>query len=271
MYNIKRNQRVFHHNLLMENKLTRERIKSNVFTLLLVGILGFSLTGCVAERMRNKIESWHQLRATGEVSLDKKDYASAQKSFNDALKIAEGLNSQPVRQAISLVDLSRVCMPTDNVPLAGALTEQALSLANKRSQIPRKQSDELESELAQCLYNSAGVLAKARQYDQAAIAYREARAMFVDLYQRSPVNASNLIIGFYLAQTIDNLGISYKELGQLKEARQAYLTVKDGSIVNGIPYFLKAKLVSDFCQIPDTSRDDKQKYAVILGCKLPQT
>lgn len=237
----------------------------------LVFLFSLPLSACISDPGRHKIEHWHQLRATGEVSLDKQDYVSAEKSFRDALKIAEELDSQPVRKAISLSDLSRVCVAANNEPLADSLSSLALTLANQRSHVPRKQSDDLESELAQCLYNVAGVLAKSRKYDQAAIAYSEAKAMFIDLYQRSPVDASNLIIGFYLAQTIDNLGTSYKELGQLKAARQAYMTVQEGTIINGIPYFLKVKLLKDFCQIPDTSRDDKQKFAVMLGCKSPQT
>jgi tetratricopeptide (TPR) repeat protein len=251
--------------------LIKKQNCSSIFFFSFAVGLSLFLNACVLEPARHKIQHWHQLRATGQVSLDKQDYLAAEKSFKEALKIAEEFRNQPVRQAISLADLSRVCMATDNVDLSLAVNAQALTLANKRSQAPKKQSDQLESELAQCLYNTAGVLAKAKKYDQAAIAYSEAKAIFIDLYQRSPVNASNLIIGFYLAQTIDNLGISYKELGQLKAARQAYLTVKEGEIVQGIPYFLKVKLVKDFCQIPDTPRDDKQNYAATLGCTLPQS
>ena len=248
----------------------RQNINSIFLSIFVIG-LSFYLTGCALDQSRHQIEIWHQLRATGKVSLDKQDYTGAEKSFKEALQIANYMRFQPVRQAVSLADLSRVCLATGDANLASNISAQSLALANKRFQAPKKQTDELESALAQCLYNTAAVLAKSKRYDQAAIAYREARTIFVDLYRRSPVNASDLLIGFYLAQTIDNLGISYKELGQLKEARQAYLSVKDGNIVQGIPYFLKVKLVNDYCQIPDTSHEDKQKYAGILGCTPPQT
>jgi tetratricopeptide (TPR) repeat protein len=251
--------------------LIKKQNTSNILLFVLVAVVGFYLNACTFEQTHHKVERWHQLRATGQVSLDKHDYQAAEKSFKEALKIAQQLRSQPIRQAVSLEDLSRVCLATGNVDLASAVSAQALALANKRSLAPKKQTDELESALAQCLYNSAAVLAKAKKYDQSAIAYREARAIFIDLYKRSPVNASNLIIGCYLAQTIDNLGISYKELGQLKEARQAYLSAKEDSIVQGLPFFLKVKLVKDYCQIPDTPREDKQQYAAKLGCTLPQT
>ena len=247
------------------------KVKYNNFIALIVVIVSFCLNACSLESSRQKIDSWHQLRATGKASLDKQDYAGAEKSFKDALSIAQQLNFQPVRQAVSLADLSRVCLATDNIALASNISAQALGLANKRSQIPKKQSDQFESELAQCLYNTAAVLAKAKKYDEAAIAYGEAKAIFIDLYKRSAVNASNLIIGFYLAQTIDNLGISYKELGQLKRARQAYWTAGEDGVAQAVPYFLKEKLVKDYCAIPDTDKLDKQKYAAALGCTLPQT
>jgi tetratricopeptide (TPR) repeat protein len=246
-------------------------VKQNAFIFILLCLCIFYLNACGGEQGHEKIERWHQLRATGKISFDKNDYPAAEKSFKEALKIAQEFRFQPVRQAVSLADLSRLCLATDNVELSANISAQALSLANKRSQAPKKQSDELESELAQCLFNTATVLAKAKKFDQAAIAFGEARAIFVDLYRRSPVNASNLIIGFYLAQTIDNLGISYKELGQLKAARQAYWTAGEDGVAQGVPYFLKVKLVKDYCLIPDTDREDKRKYASTLGCPLPQT
>jgi len=251
--------------------LLNRQNKSSIFLLSLILGLSFYLCACTSEQSRQQIEGWHQLRATGKVSLDKQDYSGAEKSFKAALKIADDMGFQPIREAVSLADLSRVCLATDNVSLAATVSARALTLAHKRFQARKKQTDELQSALAQCLYNTAAVLAKAKRYDQSAISYREARNMFVDLYARSPVNTSDLLVGFYLAQTIDNLGISYKELGQLKEARQAYLSVEDNRIVEGIPYFLKVKLVNDYCQIPDTSKEDKQKYAAILGCMPPQT
>ncbi len=243
----------------------------NNFLFVLIAVLSLYLNACTFEQTREKIESWDQLRATGKVAFDKQDYTAAEKSFKEALKVAESMRFQIKRQAVSLEDLSRVCLATADINLADTVSAQALSLASKRSQVPKKQADLLESSLAQCLNNTAAVLAGAKKYDQAAIAYQEARAIFVDLYKRQPVNASDLIIGFYLAQTIDNLGISYKELGQLKKARQAYLSVKEDDIMHGLPSFLKVKLVEDYCHIPDTPMEDKQKYAALLGCTLPKT
>lgn len=241
---------------------------SKIFPFLFLALLNLCASGCTLESGHQKIESWHQLRAAGDVALAKHDYQTAEKSFRAALKIAETLPSQPVRQAVSLEDLSRVCLALDDKDLAATIEAQALALASKRSLAPKRQSDVLESSLAQSLNNCAAVLVKAKKYDQAAIANREARALFVDLYKRSPIMVSNLIIGSCLGQTIDNLGISYKELGQLKEARQAYLSVAEEGIVKGLPLSTKQKLLEDYCQIPDTPQKDKVKYAAILGCML---
>src|SRR5271170_7073716 len=102
---------------------------------------------------RHKIENWRKLRATGEVALVKHDYAAAQKAFEEALKVVEPIDHEPVRLAISLEELSKVCLETNDIPLATSIFVQALTLANKRSRTPSKQLNVLESELGQCLVN----------------------------------------------------------------------------------------------------------------------
>ncbi len=227
------------------------------------------LQGCTAYGDRQKIDNWHRLLATGEAALAKHDNAAAEKSFEEAVKISAPFTKEPVRLAISLEDLSKVCLATSDVRQAATICDQALALANKRTQTPARQLDVLESSLGQCLNNVAQVFAKAKKYDQSAIAFREARAIFLDLYKRTPPTLSNYIIGSYVAWTVDGLGTSYKELGQLKEARQAYLSVQDYNIIKGLSMELRGKLVAGYCQIPDTNSADKQKFADLLGCPLP--
>lgn len=198
----------------------------------------------------------------------KHDYAAAQKSFQEALDIAEPIHNQPVRLAVSLEEMSRLCLETNDIQLANNIYNQALALASKRAQAPHRQLEVLESELGECFINIGRVFTAAKKYDQAAIAYREARALFIDVYKNSPPLLNNYIAASYLAWAMDGLGTSYKELGQLKEARQAYFSVGDYNIVKGLASELKQKLLTDFCQIPDTTKEDKEKYAIILGCSL---
>ncbi len=242
----------------------------NLLIFFLLSSLTFNLYGCSAIRYKQQIETWHELRAKGDAAMGKRDFATAEKSFLEALKIAEPIHSQPIREAVSLHDLSKVCLATSDVDQAVSISAQALALANQRTKAPAKQVDAIESSLAQCLSNVGQVLAQAKKYDQAAISYREARAMFVDLYQRSKMMiSSNYIIGSHLAQVVDGLGTSYRELGQLKEARQAYLSITENGIARGLPSMLRDKLADHFCQIPDTSTSEMKNYAAKLGCIVP--
>lgn len=167
---------------------------------LLLSSLTISLCGCSLFRFRQEIETWHELRAKGDVAMSKTDYATAEKSYLEALKIAQPMHSQPVRQAVSLHDLSKVYLKTSDTNQAAIISAQALALANERTKAPAKQLEAIEISLAQCLDNVARVLAKAKKYDQAAISYREARTMFVDLHKRSRLSVSgDYVIGCHLA------------------------------------------------------------------------
>lgn len=230
--------------------------------------LAIALQSCTIDFNHHKIENWHKLRAIGEGAMVKHDYATAQKSFQEALNLVEPIHNEPVRLAVSLEELSRVCLETNDVEMATAIYKQALSLANKRSQTPAKQLDVLESELGECLINIGRVLTKDKKYDKAAIAFREARALFIDVYKNSPPMLANFIAASYLAWSIDGLGSSYKELGQLKEARQAYFSVANYNVIKGLSEEFKQKLLADFCAIPETTQEDKEKYASMLGCSL---
>ena len=224
----------------------------------------FLLPGCNYIARKHTIENWHQLRAAGDVAYYKHDYAAAQKCFDDALKIAQSMPDQPVRLAVVLEDLSKVCLAANDVGQALIIFDQALALANKRSQAPKKQIERIEESLGPCLNNLGQVFAKAKKYEQAAIAFREARALFLDLYKLASPILVNFIIGSYLAWTIDGLGTSYKEMGQLKEARQAYFSVKDYNIIKGLSLELRQKLVNDFSKIPDTPKDEQNQYYLFL-------
>lgn len=217
---------------------------------------------------RHKIENWYKLRATGEAACAKHDYVTARKSFEEALKIAAPIKNEPARLAITLEELSKVCLATNDLPLATSIFDQALALANKRSQTSSKQLDVIESELGQCLINVAKVFAKEKKYAQAAVAFREARALLAGVYKKSSPALPNFITATYLALSIDGLGTSYKEMGQLKEARQAYFSVKDYNLIDGLSIEVKDKLVEDFCTIPDTSQEEKEKYAATLGTSI---
>jgi tetratricopeptide (TPR) repeat protein len=214
---------------------------------------------------RHKIENWHKLRATGEVALVKRDYVGAQKSFEEALKIVEPIHKEPVRLAVSLEELSKVCLATNDTQLATSICIQALALANKRAQTPARQLNVLESELGQCLLNTAQVFSTAKKYDQAAISFKEARTLFAEVYKNSPPISLNFSASSNVALSIDGLGTSYKELGQLKFARQAYFSLGDYNVIKGLPEEYKHKLLTDFNSIPDTSKEDKEKYAKMLG------
>jgi len=229
-----------------------------------------SLHSCSYIFQAQAIESWHQLRAAGDVAFYKHDYATAQKSFQEASKIAQSIHDQPVRLAVALEDLSKVCLATNDIEQATEICNQALELANKRSQAPKKQLEQIEESLGVCLNNVGQVFAKSKKYDQAAIAYRQARVLFVESYKRTSLAVSNFIIGSYIAWTIDGLGTSYQELGQLKQARQAYLSVRHYNIISGLSMELKEKLLADFAQIPDTGKEEKDKFASLLGCSLAQ-
>jgi tetratricopeptide (TPR) repeat protein len=237
-------------------------------TTFILGFLILSFQACTFDINHHKIENWHKIRATGEAAMVKHDYVAAQKSFEEALKIVEPIHNEPVRLAVSLEELSRVCLETNDMQLTTNICNQAMSLANKRSQTPHKQLDVLENELGECLINIGRVYSKAKKYDQAAIAFREARALMVDVYKNSPPMLANFIAASYLAWSVDGLGTSYKELGQLKEARQAYFSVADYNVIKGLSQEYKQKLLTDFCLIPDTSKEDKEKYASTLGCSL---
>jgi len=217
---------------------------------------------------RHKIENWHKLRATGEVALVKHDYAAAQKAYEEALKIVEPIHHQPVRLAVSLEELSKVCLETHDIQLATSICNQALTLANKRSQTPVNQLNVLGSELGQCLMNVGNVFAKTKKYDQAAIAFGEARALFAEVYKNSPPISLNFSAASQLALSVDGLGTSFKELGQFKGARQAYFSVGDYNVIKGLSEEFKRQLLANFCSIPDTSKEDKDKYAKMLGLYL---
>lgn len=225
-----------------------------------------TLQSCVYNFDRHKIENWHKLRATGEAALVKHDYENARKCFEQAVEIAEPLKNEPVRLAISLEELSKVCLETKNKDLAVEIYNKALALANKRSQTPQRQLDILENELGECLINIGQVFVADKNYSQAAICFREARALFASVFKdRAPI-LTNYIMTSYLAWAVDGLGTSYKELGQIKEAKQAYFSLQEYNIINGLPEEIKRRLLSDFCTIPETSEKEKQKYADILGC-----
>jgi len=228
-------------------------------------IFALFLQSCTIDFNSHKIENWRKLRATGEAALAKHDYATAQKKFEEALKIVEPINHEPVRLAVSLEELSKVCLETNDIALATRIFVQALTLANKRSQTPAKQLNVLESELGECLTNVGFIFAKAKKYDQAAIAFREARVLFAEVYKNSLPIALNFSAASYLALSIDGLGTSYKELGHFKEAKQAYFSLGDYNASKGLSQEFKRKLLANFCLIPDTSKEDKDKYVQMLG------
>ncbi len=246
------------------------RLKYSINKLVLFSflILTLSLQSCTIDFNRRKIENWHKLRATAEVALVKHDYVGAQKAFEEALKIVEPIQNEPVRLAISLEELSKVCAQTSDAQLATRIFVQALMLANKRSHTPTKQLNVLESELGHCLINVGGVFSRVKAHDQAAIAYRQARVLFADVYKNSPPFSLNFSASTYLALSIDGLGTSYKERGMLKEARKAYFSLGDYNATKGLSDEFKHKLLANFRSIPDTSKEDQNKYAKMLGLYL---
>jgi tetratricopeptide (TPR) repeat protein len=236
---------------------------------LLAGALVFlAISGCSLFDS-DKARSWHAFRSSGQLALSKDDYAVAQTSFQSALKEVESLPHETLRQAISLKDLSAVCLHIQDNKLAQRITDKALALAGTSAS--DSNSLFVLDEVGQSLNNLGEYYFKqVKDFDKAALLYGKAEAIFENLVRRHPANPPDCFAGYHLGKSISGLGQAYAGLQKGKEAMKTYGKAADPELLPAIPEVTRRLLTANYAELAQVTGPDKVAYATTLGISISE-
>jgi tetratricopeptide (TPR) repeat protein len=211
----------------------------------------------------DKARSWHAFRSTGEAAALKEDWAGAKTSFQSALKEVESLPNETMRVAISLKDLSSVCLHEIDNKLADRLANRALLLLDKPA-LSGNDSNDLftQRELGQALNNLGDYyLKQVKDFDQALLLYSKAETLFEGLVRHHQSGSFDCIGGYHLANSLIGSGRAYAALQKEKEAAQTYLKALDPELLPAIPEVARRQLVTAYAELPQLAPGEAADYA----------
>ncbi|PWT97085.1 MAG: hypothetical protein C5B53_08540 [Candidatus Melainabacteria bacterium] len=243
---------------------TDKRMKRYLHHWQIVGALPPLLVFCSCSLFdTDKSRSWHAFRSSGEAAILKEDWSGAKTSFQSALKEVESLPDESMRVAISLKDLSSVCLHEDDNKLADRLSNRALQLLD-RPALAGTDPNTLftQRELGQALINLGDYYFKrVKDFDQALLLYSKAEAIFEGLVRHHETSSVNCIAGYHLACSLTGAGRAYAALQKEKEATQVYGKALDPELLPAIPEVARRQLVLAYAELPQLAPAEAADYA----------
>lgn len=237
-----------------------KRVVISAVLLISIGLSGCGMLG--ADLVRN----WHANRSSGQAALAKGDYAGAKASFEKAMTVVQSSPNNTMRMIISLKDLSGLCSHSEDFKGTPALTDKALSLAEKmRNADISGQGYYAQYELGEALENFGNYYYNdVKDFQKAALIFQNAVSIFERLIAGAPAATPNCFPGYHLAQCLSGLGQSYVNLQQIDEAERVFDQGTKPEFVKSYPEVGKSRLLASYNDLP-LSKSKKLAFAARLG------